>query len=54
MLGRATVTALGDRACYLDLDVRCEEDWPRVTTHVLKAHGRLDVVVNNAGITGFE
>lgn len=54
VLGRATVTALGDRACYLDLDVRCEEDWQRVTTHVLKAHGRLDVVVNNAGITGFE
>ena len=54
VLGRATVTALGDRACYLDLDVRCEEDWQRVTTHVLKTHGRLDVVVNNAGITGFE
>ncbi|WP_122693485.1 SDR family NAD(P)-dependent oxidoreductase, partial [Pseudomonas viridiflava] len=34
VLGRATVTALGDRACYLDLDVRCEEDWQRVTTHV--------------------
>lgn len=54
VFGRATVKALGDRACYLDLDVRCEEDWQRVTTHVLKAHGRLDVVVNNASITGFE
>ncbi|WP_122673086.1 SDR family NAD(P)-dependent oxidoreductase, partial [Pseudomonas viridiflava] len=54
VLGRATVKALGDRACYLDLDVRSEKDWQRVTTHVLEAHGRLDVVVNNAGITGFE
>jgi len=53
-LGRATAKSLGDRACYLHLDVRCEEDWQRVTTHVVKVHGRLDVLVNNAGITGFE
>lgn len=54
VLGRETARALGDRACYLHLDVRCEEDWQRVTAHVVKAHGRLDVLVNNAGITGFE
>ncbi|RMT60639.1 Short-chain dehydrogenase/reductase SDR, partial [Pseudomonas coronafaciens pv. atropurpurea] len=49
VLGTMTANALGDSACYLHLDVRCEEDWQRVTTHVLKAHGRLDVLVNNAG-----
>jgi NAD(P)-dependent dehydrogenase (short-subunit alcohol dehydrogenase family) len=53
-LGRTTGTAFGERACYLHLDVRCEEDWQRVITHVMAAHGGLDVLVNNAGVTGFE
>lgn len=53
-LGTATASALGDRAAYLHLDVRCEEDWQRVTTQVVETHGSLDVLVNNAGITGFE
>ncbi|WP_346417744.1 SDR family NAD(P)-dependent oxidoreductase, partial [Pseudomonas syringae] len=51
VLGREAASALGDRACYRRLDVRSEEDWHRVTTQVVKAHGRLDVLVNNAGIT---
>ncbi len=53
-LGRAVASSLGDRACYLRLDVRREEDWQRVTTQILKERGSLDVLVNNAGITGFE
>ncbi len=36
------------------LDVRDEEDWQRVVDDVLAREHRLDVVVNNAGITGFE
>jgi NAD(P)-dependent dehydrogenase (short-subunit alcohol dehydrogenase family) len=41
-------------ARYERLDVREEGDWARAVGAVLDAHGRLDVLVNNAGITGFE
>lgn len=37
-------------AHYRHLDVREESDWQQVTAEI----GRIDVVVNNAGITGFE
>jgi NAD(P)-dependent dehydrogenase (short-subunit alcohol dehydrogenase family) len=53
-LGSTVANALGDRAGYLRLDVRREEDWQRVTTQILQERGRLDVLVNNAAITGFE
>lgn len=39
---------------YEPLDVRQEDDWQRVTESILQTHGHLDVVVNNAGVTGFE
>ena len=32
------------------LDVSKEEHWERVVTDIVAAHGRLDVLVNNAGI----
>ncbi len=50
--GTAEARAIG--ATYVRLDVREESDWVRVVGSVLIAAGRLDVVVNNAGITGFE
>ncbi|MEG1038981.1 MAG: SDR family oxidoreductase [Pseudomonas sp.] len=53
-LGSAVARSLGERACYLRLDVRREEDWQRVTQQILKERERLDILVNNAGITGFE
>lgn len=46
--GRAAAAALGCR--FERLDVSCEEDWQRLAAAVPTA----DVVVNNAGITGFE
>jgi NAD(P)-dependent dehydrogenase (short-subunit alcohol dehydrogenase family) len=52
--GAALAAALGPAARYYRLDVRREEDWTGVTAAALDAFGRLDVVVNNAGITGFE
>lgn len=52
--GAALALALGPRAVYRRLDVRREEDWASATETVLREHGKLDVVVNNAGITGFE
>lgn len=39
---------------YADLDVTREEDWHRVVEDVVKRHGRLDVLVNNAGIITYE
>jgi NAD(P)-dependent dehydrogenase (short-subunit alcohol dehydrogenase family) len=52
--GRKAATGLGSRASFQPLDVRLESAWQSVTAHVLAQFGRLDGVVNNAGITGFE
>ena len=52
--GREVAASLGDAGRYLRLDVREEADWQRVTAQILAERGALDVVVNNAGITGFE
>jgi NAD(P)-dependent dehydrogenase (short-subunit alcohol dehydrogenase family) len=53
-LGGKVANRLGDHAKYFRLDVREENDWQSVTSKIFKEHGRLDIVVNNAGITGFE
>ncbi|MBW3534306.1 MAG: glucose 1-dehydrogenase [Gemmatimonadetes bacterium] len=52
--GERTAADIGGRAEYERLDVRREADWVRVCERLLDRHGRLDVLVNNAGITGFE
>jgi NAD(P)-dependent dehydrogenase (short-subunit alcohol dehydrogenase family) len=52
--GESLARELGARAVFRRLDVREESDWEHVCAEVLQAHGRLDVLVNNAGITGFE
>ena len=41
-------------AAYAHLDVRREEDWATVVPSWVAQTGRLDVLVNNAGVTGFE
>jgi NAD(P)-dependent dehydrogenase (short-subunit alcohol dehydrogenase family) len=38
----------------LPLDVREEDQWHAVMAAIMRQYGRLDVLVNNAGITGFE
>jgi NAD(P)-dependent dehydrogenase (short-subunit alcohol dehydrogenase family) len=52
--GRALANSLQPCAKYFHLDVREETHWAEVIGRVLQQHGRLDVLVNNAGITGFE
>ena len=51
--GTRTAAAIAN-AEYRHLDVREEAEWFAVIDAVLEKHGRLDVLVNNAGITGFE
>jgi 3(or 17)beta-hydroxysteroid dehydrogenase len=52
--GAAAVEAMGRTARYGRLDVRREADWDTAMAAVVARDGRLDVLVNNAGITGFE
>jgi 3alpha(or 20beta)-hydroxysteroid dehydrogenase len=49
--GRAVADKLSD-AEFLHLDVSDEPGWVKVADRVRERHGRLDVLVNNAGITG--
>jgi len=52
--GALSADGLGASATYRRLDVREPADWARVVAEWLQHHGRLDVLINNAGITGFE
>ncbi|HJN91820.1 MAG TPA: SDR family NAD(P)-dependent oxidoreductase, partial [Dehalococcoidia bacterium] len=46
--GAETATAIG--GSYLHHDVKDEEAWRRVVAEVREQHGRLDILINNAGI----
>jgi len=48
--GEAAAAAIGDRARYVDLDVTDEAAWETVVQDVVGHDGRLDVLVNNAGV----
>jgi NAD(P)-dependent dehydrogenase (short-subunit alcohol dehydrogenase family) len=52
--GEALAAELGSRAKYAHLDVREEADWSSVSAALIASLSRLDIVVNNAGVTGFE
>jgi NAD(P)-dependent dehydrogenase (short-subunit alcohol dehydrogenase family) len=52
--GSCLAAELGPAARYHHLDVRRNDDWSAAIDIVLSTHGRLDVLVNNAGVTGFE
>lgn len=48
--GKALAAAIGENAVFLHLDVRSEDDWSAATAATVAAFGKLDIVVNNAGI----
>lgn len=52
--GRRVASTLGPAARFVELDVREESQWLRVMADIRSREGTLDVLVNNAGITGFE
>lgn len=52
--GQALAASLGGHACYIHLDVREECEWQAAMAQVLHERAGLHVLVNNAGITGFE
>ncbi len=52
--GLKVAEMLGGHAAYRHLDVREDDDWRAAMDDLLARWGCLDVLVNNAGIVGFE
>ena len=48
--GEQTAAGIGDAAAYHHLDVTNEAAWHSLVAEIVEQHGRLDVLVNNAGI----
>ncbi len=51
--GEAAAKSIGPAASYLHLDVTDAEQWAMVTKEIVADHGRIDALVNNAGIFHF-
>jgi 3alpha(or 20beta)-hydroxysteroid dehydrogenase len=51
--GKALADELGDRVRFVHLDVTSEESWQQAVEQTEREFGKLDVLVNNAGILKF-
>jgi NAD(P)-dependent dehydrogenase (short-subunit alcohol dehydrogenase family) len=47
---KGTMAKFGQAASYIKANVANEADWDRALTHVTQLHGKLHILVNNAGI----
>lgn len=52
--GKLVADQIGEGSLYLHLDVRKESDWERCMQEIMKRYGQLNILVNNAGLTGFQ
>ena len=50
--GRAVADEIGDAAFYAPLDTRSEDAWQAVVKQAVDTYGRLDILVNAAGVPG--
>ncbi|UNC12189.1 SDR family NAD(P)-dependent oxidoreductase [Mycolicibacterium holsaticum] len=48
--GRELVERLGERAVFVELDVTSERSWETAVAEVTDQFGKIDVLVNNAGV----
>ena len=48
--GEKSAKSIGERASFMHLDVTSETEWIETIDAVEEQHGRLDVLVNNAGL----
>lgn len=53
-LGKKTAREIGSHAHYLYLDVQDENNWDSVIREIVKEKKHVDILINNAGITGFQ
>lgn len=53
-LGQALVKETHGNITYLHLDVKEEDSWRHGMSEILRRFGKLNILVNNAGITGFQ
>ncbi|OGV26844.1 MAG: short-chain dehydrogenase [Legionellales bacterium RIFCSPHIGHO2_12_FULL_37_14] len=52
--GQDLCNELGPNAFYAHLDVQSQEEWLKIEAYIKEKYGKLDVIFNNAGITGFD
>ena len=45
------IVRAGGTACFAELDVRDRQAWDRVVSDCIEAYGRVDILLNSAGIT---
>ena len=48
----AEIEAAGGKAMFLQHDISDEDNWNAVVNATVKAYGRIDVLINNAGVSG--
>jgi NAD(P)-dependent dehydrogenase (short-subunit alcohol dehydrogenase family) len=53
-LGKMVAKEIGGDCIYLHLDVANEAEWKQVISTITSRFGQLNILVNNAGITGFQ